>query len=105
MSRTTLSSGRYRETEVRALVENYLVLLNERDTTRRGLRAVVAVADLKRAWPRLSASEREVLLVMGLYGYSSREAALYFVKSYKWAQREYKVALENLTWLMNGGTE
>jgi hypothetical protein len=98
-----VSSGRYRETEVRALVENYAALLNERDTTARGLRALVAVADVKRVWHRLTPGEQEVILVMGLCGVSSREAALYYAKSYKWAQREYKVALENLTWLMNGG--
>ncbi len=59
-----VSSGRYRETEVRALVENYAALLNDRDTTARGLRALVAVADVKRVWHRLTPGEQEVILVI-----------------------------------------
>lgn len=104
MSKARRPSGRYRDTEVRAMVENYQVLLEDRGTHGAGLRALVRVADLKRTWRKLSPTEREVLLVCGVLGLSSRDAAPHFEKSYSWVQRNYNVALENLTWLMNGGT-
>lgn len=103
MTKQRASSRGYRATEVRALVENYPALVAERDTTARGLRALVAVADLKRVWPRLTEGEQEIILVMGFAGFSSREAALYYAKSFSWAAREYRVVLENLTALLNGG--
>lgn len=103
MTEPRASSRGYRATEVRALVENYPALLHERDTTARGLRALVAVADLKRIWPRLTPDEQEALLVMGMLGQSSREAALYYAKSHEWARKQYGISLENLTYLLNGG--
>lgn len=99
------SSGKYRETEVRALIEEYGAVLNERDTDTRGLRALVAVADLKRAWRRLSSDEKRVLLIMGVMGLPSREAGSMLQKSHVWAQKRYRQTLEDLTWLMNGGIE
>jgi len=99
------SSGKYRETEVRALIEEYGATLNERDTDTRGLRALVQVADLKLAWRHLSSDERKILLIMGVMGLPSREAGELLQKSHVWAQKRYRKTLEDLTWLMNGGDE
>lgn len=98
-----VSSGRYRETEVRALVENYESAVSDRDTTVRGLRSLVRIADLKRAWAGLNADEREVLLLVGVLGLSTHEAAQEIQKSQSSVSRRYRKALEELTWLMNGG--
>lgn len=98
-------SGRYRATEVRALVENYVHELDKRDTDARGLRSIVRVADLKRAWRYLNSDERRVLLAVGVLGVSTREAGEALQKSQSWVTRRYKLALEELTWLMNGGPE
>lgn len=98
-------SGRYRETEVRALLEEYAAVVGERDTDTRGLRALVAVADVKRGWASLNSEERRVLLVMGVLGLNVREAAAALHKSTSWASRRYRDSLEALTWLMNGGTD
>lgn len=100
---TRTRGGRYRDTEVRAMVETYADTLEDRDTTERGLRALVAVADLKLAFRRLSLQSREMLLVCGVLGVPYREAAEHFEKSKSWVGREYAVALENLTYEMNGG--
>lgn len=96
--------AKYRDTEVRALVENYAAFAGDRDTTNRGMRALVAIADLKTAWRLLGDIDREVLLVMGILGLTSREAGEYFEKSHAWAQKSYRIALENLTYEMNGGS-
>lgn len=93
----------YSADEVRALVEGYAAVLEKRDTTSRGLRAVVRVADLHQAWRRLSLVEREVLLRVGVVGQSTRDAAEEMQKAQKWVDRMYRRTLEDLTWLMNGG--
>lgn len=99
----TRRGGRYRETEVRALVETYADSLEDRDTTERGLRTLVAVADLKLAYRRLSLGDKEILLVCGVLNIPTREAAQWYEKSQSWVSRGYRVALENLTYEMNGG--
>lgn len=98
-----MRGGRYRETEVRALVEGYAVALEDRDTTDRGLRILVAVADLKLAFRRLALADKEVLLVCGILGLPQREAAEWYEKSHTWVGKQYRVALDNLTYEMNGG--
>jgi DNA-directed RNA polymerase specialized sigma24 family protein len=99
----TRKGGRYRETEVRALIEQYAVTLEDRDTTERGLRALLAIADLKLAYRRLALTDKEVLLVCGVLGLPLREAAEWYEKSHTWVGKQYRVALENLTYEMNGG--
>lgn len=99
----TRRGGRYRETEVRALIEQYAVTLEDRDTTERGLRALLAVADLKLAYRRLSLGDKEVLLVCGVLGVPQREAGEWYEKSVGWVNKNYRIALENLTYEMNGG--
>lgn len=103
MSKTRRPSGRYRETEVRALVESYAAALEAREVSGAGLRALISVADLKRAWRRLRLEDQRVLLAMGIQGASSYQAAEALEKSPSWAQKRYRLALEELTWLMNGG--
>jgi hypothetical protein len=100
---TRTRGGRYRETEVRAYIEEYAVALEDRDTTERGLRTLVAVADLKLAYRRLSLTSQDMVLVCGVLGVPVREAAGYFEKSKSWVAREYVTAIKNLTYEMNGG--
>lgn len=100
---TRTRGGRYRETEVRALIEQYAIALEDRDTTERGLRQLVAIADLKLAYRRLSLGDKEILLVCGVLNLPNREAAEWYEKSHTWVGKRYRGALENLIYEMNGG--
>jgi DNA-directed RNA polymerase specialized sigma24 family protein len=103
MNKRRRPSGRYRETEVRALIENYAEVLEDRETYGAGLRAIVGVADLKRAWRFLARDDRRVLLLVGVMGATHRDAGVALEKSHAWVGKRYRKALEELTWLMNGG--
>lgn len=95
---------RYREREVREIITAYADVLEDRDTDRRGIQAVIAIADLKRAWRFLNAQERRLLLAHGVMGLSTREAAPVLSKSPQWIAKYYAQAITRLTDLMNGGT-
>ena len=95
-------SGRYREAEVRYLIENYAATLEARDVNGPGLNMLVKVADLKVAWRRLRRDDRNALLAMGVIGADSRTAGVALEKSHTWVQKRYRQALEELTLLMNG---
>lgn len=98
-------SGRYREAEVRYLIENYAVALEAREVHGHGLLTLVKVADLKRGWRNLRHDDKLVLLLIGVAGTTTREAAEFMEKSQSWATKRYRLALEELTWQMNGGID
>lgn len=93
---------RYRDREVRALIEGYQTLLEDRDTDSRGIRAIIAVTDVKAAWPHLSAVQQEVLLIRGVLDLDVYHAAVVMEKSARWVGKTYLIALERLTDIMNG---
>jgi DNA-directed RNA polymerase specialized sigma24 family protein len=66
---------RYGLGEIRRLVEGYEAVLERRDTTEVGLRALVAVADIRRAIYELPWSLRRAVLVHGVHGLSGPHAA------------------------------
>ncbi len=102
---TRRPSGRYREAEVRYLIENYPSMLEAREVSGRGLMVLVKVADLKRGWRNLRYDDKRALLLMGVAGLTSREAGEVMQKAHTWVQKRYRLALEELTWQMNGGIE
>lgn len=104
MHHVTRPSGLYRESEVRYLIENYAAHLESREVSGHGLNILVRVADLKRAWRRMRRDDRNVLLAMGVLGVPSPVAGEALEKSESWVRKRYRLALEELTWLMNGGT-
>jgi len=93
---------RYQDKEVRAIVEHYGDVIEDRDTDGRGVKAIIAVADLKNGWKRLNNAEREVLLIRGILNQNVWEAALFMEKSTTWVDKQYNIALTNLTLIMNG---
>lgn len=96
-------SGLYREAEVRHLIENYAAHLEAREVTGHGLLTLIRVADLKSSWRRLRRDDRNILAAMGVLGAPSHVAAEALNKSESWARKRYRLALEELTYLMNGG--
>lgn len=98
-------SGRYREAEVRYLIENYAAALEARDVSGAGLNMLVKVADLKVAWRRMRRDDRNVLLAAGVLSADVRTAGEALQKSKSWVHKRYRLALEELTWLMNGGID
>ena len=98
-----MRGGRYRETEVRALVETYADSLEDRDTgTEKGLRALIAIADIKLAYRQLALADQEMLLVCGVLNRTHREAAEWYEKSHTWVGKRYRDGILNLTDTMNG---
>lgn len=73
------------------------------DTTRAGLNVLVRVADLERALKLLPAKYREVVYWHGLLGLSQDETGRILQISHQAVGKRYRQALEELTYLMNGG--
>lgn len=90
---------------VRQLVEGYSALDNSADTTRGGLRFLVELADLNRAFARLPEEFTEVVFWHGVRGLPQDEAAEVLQKSQTWVSKRYRRALEEITFLINGGEE
>lgn len=95
----------YKPEHVRHLIEGYAALVNSADTTREGLRYLVELADLDRALARLPQDYAEVVLVHGIAGLSQEAAAEVLQKSQTWISKRYRHALEEITFLINGGEE
>ncbi len=93
----------YSPEEVRTLIEEYAALKAKVDTTRPALRYLVMMADLGLALKRLPRKYREVVLLHGLIGLSSVEAAELLQVSYRSVGKRYHEALDEIHYLMNGG--
>jgi DNA-directed RNA polymerase specialized sigma24 family protein len=100
MSRSRTS--RYDEGEVRGLIECYEVYRASADTTRRGLRALIAIADLNRVLRMLPVKYLRVVLLHGLLGLSERETAGLLQINSKTVPKRYRYALEDVLYLLNG---
>lgn len=87
---------------MRGIIEGYAVALEDRDTDRRGIQAIIAVADIKRAWRYLNLQERDLLLAHGILGLNGYEAGAVLGKSRRWVDKHYAQAIVRLTDIMNG---
>ena len=95
----------YRPEYVRQLVEGYAGLMAAVDTDAVGLRYLVQLADLHRAFARLPSEYAEVVFAHGLMGLSQEEAARALSKSQQWVSKRYRLALEEITYYINGGED
>lgn len=93
----------YTEEHVRQLLSNYVALAEAVDTTPAGLRLLVQKADLDRAMARLPYEFAEVVAYHGLAGLPQDEAAEVLQKSQQWVSKRFRFAVEELTYLINGG--
>lgn len=99
-----MGRSNYRPEYVRLeLVEGYAGLVAKVDTTPRGLRYLVELADLHRAFTRLPIEYAEVVLWHGLMRLSQDETARVLKKSQQWVSKRYRYALEEITYFINGG--
>jgi DNA-directed RNA polymerase specialized sigma24 family protein len=94
----------YRPEYVRQLVEGYSGLIANVDTTPAALRYLVEMADLHRAFARLPSEYAEVVFAHALVGLTQEETARALSKSQTWVSKRYRFALEEITYLINGGT-
>lgn len=99
------SRGRanYRAEEVRKLIEEYPAVRESADTTRRGLRFLVALADLDKALKRLPLKYWEVVLLHGLIGIPQAETAAILQISQPAVSKRYRQGVEEVEYLLNGG--
>lgn len=102
MSRRT---ARYTEEEVRALIEGYAELKEKVDTTRPALRYLVMLVDLKQALEYLPRKYWEVVLLHGLFGLTLVQTAELLQVSHQAVSKRYRRALEDVTYIINGGDE
>jgi DNA-directed RNA polymerase specialized sigma24 family protein len=88
---------------VRQLVEGYSGLVASADTTQPALRFLVELADLDRALARLPLEYAEVVFWHGIFGLPQENTARVLQKSQTWVSKRYRHALEEITYLINGG--
>lgn len=100
-----MGRANYRPEYVRQLVEGYSGLVANADTTPTALRYLVELADLHRAFARLPSEYAEVVFAHGLVGLSQEETARVLRKSQQWVSKRYRHALEEITFLINGGED
>lgn len=93
----------YREEEVRALIEDYQTFAQKKDVTRRGMRYLIALADLHRALKRLPLKFWEVVLLHGLLDMDQADAAELLQVSQQALSKRYRQAIEELVYTINGG--
>jgi hypothetical protein len=94
----------YTPREVRALIEEYAALRSSADTTRRGLRHLVQMADLNKALARIPLKLWGPILVHGLLGVQQVDAAKLLRISQSALSKRYREGLEETTYRINGGT-
>lgn len=94
--------SKYRIGEIKGLVVDYEELVAKKDTTRHGLRIVVALADLSRAMGLLPLGLKRVVLAR-MVGLSNVAAADQLQISESAVRKRFRQALEHLQVTMNGG--
>lgn len=87
------------------MVEEYASLEAKADTSPRGMRALLQLADLDYELARLPLPYWEVVLLHGLLGFSQEETAALLQISQQAVSKRYRKALEELTYFINGGDE
>ena len=93
----------YTEEEVQALIKEYEAVRESSDTTRRGLRYLVQIADLNKALEQLPLKYWEVVLLHGLLGVPQQETAQLLQVSQQAVGKRYRRGLEEVVYLINGG--
>lgn len=88
--------------EIRRLVEGYEAVLARRDTTEVGLRALVAVADIKWAIHELPWNLRRTVLAHGIHRLSGPDAARVLGIGEAAVYYRYHAALKLMQHLLNG---
>lgn len=101
MGRANYSAKYVHET----LIKEYSRIAALANTTPTGLRYLVELADLHRAFARLPLDYTEVVFWYGLVGLSQEDAARVLQKSQPWVSKRYSHALAELTYLINGGID
>jgi DNA-directed RNA polymerase specialized sigma24 family protein len=92
----------YRPEEVRQLIEEYAGYQAMADTSRRGLRYLVLLADLNGALDQLPLKYWEVTLLVGLLGVPEQEAAVMLKIKQQTVSKRYRQALGEIHYLING---
>jgi DNA-directed RNA polymerase specialized sigma24 family protein len=93
----------YSEKELLAMIGTYEVLRAQANTSPRGMRALISLADLDRALARLSMKHWEVVLVHGLIGLTTREAAEVLHISHVAVGKRFRKGIEDALHYINGG--
>ena len=93
----------YRPRDIEELIDTYEAVVCQRDTTTRGLRHLIAVADLKRGMHTMPLALREPLILYGIGGYSAEAVGKALSISHTAVLKRYRHALEHLDVAMNGG--
>lgn len=101
MGRANYSAKYVHET----LIKEYSRIAALANTTPTGLRYLVELADLHRAFSQLPIEYGEVVFVHGLVGLSQEDTARVLRKSQQWVSKRYRHALEEITFLINGGED
>jgi DNA-directed RNA polymerase specialized sigma24 family protein len=94
----------YGEKEIRAMIETYEVLRAQANTSPRGMRALISIADLDRALARLEKKHWEVVLLHGLIGVPQEGTAQLLHVSQQAVSKRYRKGLEDTLFYINGGT-
>lgn len=102
-SEFTTKPKNYSRREVRALVEEYEALRVRADTTEGGLRALLSLADLRRAFRRLTPKQKEALFWHGVARFSQEEVANRLGIDQSNVARRYEHALDRLYEIINRG--
>ena len=95
---------RYSLREIRRLVDGYEAILARRDTTEFGIRAIVAVLDIRAGIRTLPQGLRAVLLLHGVLGLSALDTSRALKISERAVRQRYTAALAHLEWRLNGGS-
>jgi len=93
----------YTPREVRGLIEEFAALRESSDTTRRGLRHLVQMADLNKALARIPLKLWGPVLIHGLLGVAQVDAAQLLKISQAALSKRYRQGLEETTYRINGG--
>lgn len=101
MGRANYSAQYVHET----LIKEYSRIASLANTTPTGLRYLVELADLHRAFAQLPFEYGEVVFTHGLVGLSQEDTARVLQKSQQWVSKRYRHALEEITFLINGGED
>lgn len=87
------------------MVEWYTVLREVKDTSGRGLRWLVLLADLDRAISYMPPKEYHAVLLHGLLGHVVRDAEMLLGVSKDTLSRRYQAGIDWLTHFLNNGEE
>ena len=97
----------YDESEVAALIASYHELRAALEYDRNGRRVqrvAARLADLDKALVRLPMKYAEAVQLHGLIGFTEEQAARLLSIKRSTVGKRYRIALEEITYLMNGGT-